>query len=73
LPDSEDIRQFAQTIGIKELKGRSRADLISNVIVFLASASREVQTNAIGQSAGISAAKRNEGFSVLTDKLLRGT
>ena len=73
LPDAEDLRQFAQLVGLKDLKARSRDDFISKIILLLASVSRENLSDTIARANGISAANRNEGFSVLTDKLMRGT
>jgi hypothetical protein len=73
LPDSEDLRQFAQFAGLKELKGRSRRDMIPKVVVFLMELPNEKLADALKHAERISEATRRNAYSVLTDKLLRDT
>jgi hypothetical protein len=70
LPESQDIRQFAQNIGLKEIKGKSRKELIPKLLRFLAEQSPEQIRNDIQQAASVSEQQRKQGFSILTDKLL---
>jgi hypothetical protein len=73
LPDSEDLRQFAQFAGLKELRGRSRRDMIPKVVVFLMELPNEKFADAVKHAERISEATRRKAYSVLTDKLLRDT
>jgi hypothetical protein len=70
LKESQDIRQFAQLIGIKELKGNSRRDLIPPLMRFLFERPAAQLKVDIDRAASVSEAQRQQGFSVLTDKLL---
>ena len=70
LPESEDLRQFAQVAGLKELPGKSRRDMIPRLLSFLATIPGEKLYQALKVAEGISAEERNKGFSVLADKLL---
>jgi len=71
LPESQDIRQFAQLIGLKEINGKSRKDMIPTLMRFLLELPTERLHLEIKRAAGVSEQHRQQGFSVLTDKLLR--
>ena len=70
LPESQDIRQFAQLIGLKGIAGKSRKDMIPKLMRFLLEQPIERLRIAAESATGISEAQRQMGFSVLTDKLL---
>ncbi len=72
LPESQDIRQFAQIIGFKHIQGRSREDLLRKLMRFLKDQPTERLRSHIGGAAAVSEEERQQGFSVLTDRLLRG-
>jgi hypothetical protein len=70
LPESEDIRHFAQIIGLKEIGGKSRKDMIPRLMRFLLEQPTERLRVNIQAAADISEQQRQKGFSILTDKLL---
>jgi hypothetical protein len=70
LPDSQDIRYFAQLVGIKSIEGKSRKDIIPRLMNQLLDIPIERLTSAIKEAEGISDKQRQRGFSVLTDKLI---
>lgn len=70
LPESQDIRHFAQRIGLKEIGGKSRKDMIPRLMHFLLEQPTERLHSDIEAAASVSEQHRQEGFSVLTDKLL---
>ena len=70
LPESQDIRRFAQVIGLKEIAGKSRKDMIPKLMRFLVEQPTERLQVDIETAASISEQQRQQGFSVLTDKLL---
>ena len=70
LPESQDIRQFAQLVGLKDIQGKSRKDLIPKLMRFLIERATERLRVDIQRADNISQQQRQEGFSVLTDKLL---
>lgn len=70
LPESQDIRHFAQVIGLKEISGKSRKDMIPKLMRFLLEQPTERLQVDIKTAANISEQQRQQGFSVLTDKLL---
>jgi hypothetical protein len=70
LPESQDIRQFAQLIGLKGIAGKSRRDMIPKLTRSLLELPIERLRTAVESAANISEAQRQMGFSVLTDKLL---
>jgi hypothetical protein len=70
LPESQDIRQFAQNIGLKEIKGKSRKEMIPKLMRFLSEQSSEQIRTDISQAANVSEQQRKQGYSILTDKLL---
>jgi hypothetical protein len=70
LPESQDIRQFAQIIGLKGIKGKSRRDLIPPLMRFLIAEPLERLRVALAKAPGVSEQQRQRGFSILTDKLL---
>lgn len=70
LPESQDIRQFAQLIGLKEIRGKSRKDMIPTLMRFLLEQPTERLRSDIRRAANVSEQQRQQGFSVLTDKLL---
>jgi hypothetical protein len=70
LPESQDIRHFAQIIGLKEISGKSREDMISKLIPFLMEQPLEKLRSDVESANNISEQQRQMGFSLLTDKLL---
>jgi hypothetical protein len=70
LPESQDIRQFAHIIGLKEINGKSRKDLVPRLMRFLMEQPIDQLRMEIERAAGVSEKERQLGFSVLTDKLL---
>lgn len=70
LPESEDIRLFAQVVGLKDIRGKSRKDLIPPLMRFLIERPVEALQNEIQRAGDISQQQRSAGFSVLTDKIL---
>ena len=70
LPDSEDIRHFAQLIGLKDIEGKSREDMIPTLMRFLLDHPSERLQTDLQSADKISEQERQQGFSVLTDKLL---
>jgi hypothetical protein len=70
LPEAEDIRHFAQLIGLKNISGKSRKELVSQLLKFLIATSTERLGPNIESAETISDQQRQKGFSVLTDKLL---
>jgi hypothetical protein len=70
LPDSQDIRYFAQLVGIKSIEGKSRKDVIPRLMNQLIDVPIERLSAAIKEAEGISEQQRQRGFSVLTDKLI---
>jgi hypothetical protein len=70
LPESEDIRHFAQLIGLKDIQGKSRKDMIPRLMRFLIDRETERLRVDVQRADNISQQQRQEGFSVLTDKIL---
>ena len=70
LPESEDIRHFAQLIGIKEINAKSRKEMVPKLMRFLLEQPTEQLRIHLPNAATISERQRQQGFSVLTDKLL---
>jgi hypothetical protein len=70
LPESQDIRHFAQIIGLKETSGNSRKDMIPSLMRFLMERPIVRLHSDIEKAASVSEQQRQKGFSVLTDKLL---
>lgn len=70
LPESQDIRHFAQLIGIKEIRGKSRKEMIPTLMRFLLERATDKLRGDILRADSISEQQRQEGFSILTDKLL---
>lgn len=70
LPDPQDIRHFAQLIGLKRIEGKSRKEMIPTLMRFLLTLPTEQLRVDIQHAANISERERQQGFSVLTDKLL---
>jgi hypothetical protein len=70
LPESQDIRHFVQLIGLKEISGKSRKDMIPPLMRFLLQQPKERLQIDIDTAANVSEQERQKGFSVLTDKLL---
>ena len=70
LPESQDIRYFAQLIGLKTITGKSRKDMIPKLMRFLPNEPSERLLNDVKKADGISEQQRQQGFSVLTDELL---
>lgn len=72
LPESQDVRHFAQLIGLKDIKGKSRKDMIPTLMHFLLEQPTERLRMDLQSAHNISEQQRQQGFSVLTDKLLGG-
>ena len=70
LPESQDIRHFAQLIGLKDIGGKSRKDMIPTLMRFLLEQPTERLQIDLQSADNISEEQRQQGFSVLTDKLL---
>lgn len=70
LPESHDIRHFAQLIGLKAIGGKSRRDMIPRLMRFLLELPTERLRVDLETAANVSERQRQQGFSVLTDKLL---
>jgi hypothetical protein len=70
LIDTEDLRQFAISIGLKEITGRSRREMITNLMHFMLAVPANILPEYINNSGGISEESRRKGFSILTDKLM---
>jgi len=70
LPESQDIRYFAQLIGLKEIEGKSGKDMIPRLIrFFVEQPTKRLQAD-IQKASNVSEQQRSQGYSVLTDKLL---
>jgi hypothetical protein len=70
LPESQDIRHFAQMVGLKDIRGKSRKDMIPTLMRSLLSRATDNLRIDIEHAEDISQQQRQEGYSVLTDKLL---
>lgn len=70
LPEAQDIRHFAQLVGLKDIQGKSRKDMIPTLMRFLLERAAEKLRIDILRADNISEQQRREGFSILTDKLL---
>lgn len=70
LTESQDIRYFAQNIGLKEITGKSRKDMIPNLMRHLVEQPTSRLRSDIETASSISEQQRQQGFSVLTDKLM---
>ena len=71
LRESQDIRQFAQIIGLKDINRKSRRDMLPKLMRFLLEQPTERLKVDIEAAAHVSEEQRTQGFSVLADKLLR--
>jgi hypothetical protein len=72
LVEPQDIRHFAQRIGFKGVGGKSRKEMVPRLMRFLLEEPREKLFAELEMADGISEQQRQQGFSVLTDKLLGG-
>ena len=70
LPESQDMRQFAHLVGLKDMTGKSRKDMIPALMHFLLELPSERLRSELGKADDISEQQRQQGFSVLTDKLV---
>ena len=70
LTDAEDIRHYAQIIGLKDITGRSRKEMIPTLMRFLLEQPADRLQSELQKADKISVEQREQGFSVLTDKLL---
>lgn len=70
LPESQDIRHFAQLVGLKEISGKSRKEMIPKLMRFLLEQPIERLRIDLPSASSISEQQRRMGFSVLTEKLL---
>lgn len=70
LPEAEDIRQFALLVGLKQIGGKSRKDLVPKLLTSMLESSQEKLEQNVQMADSISDRERQRGFSILTDKLL---
>ncbi len=70
LPESQDIRFFAQQVGLKEIGGKSRKDVVPKLMYFLIEQPVERLRIDLQTAGNISEEQRQMGFSVLTDSYL---
>jgi len=70
LPQAQDIRYFAQQIGLKEIIGKSRDELIPKLMRFMIEQPIHLLRGEIQNSESISEEQRRLGFSVLADKIV---
>lgn len=70
LSEAHDIRHFAQLIGFKHFTGKSRKAMIPTLMRFLIEQPTERLLIDLKKADNISEQQRQQGFSVLTDKLL---
>jgi hypothetical protein len=70
LRESQDIRHFAQRVGLKNITGKSRKDLVAALMRFLLEQPTERLRADLKKADDISEEQRQQGFSVLTDKLI---
>ncbi len=70
LPESQDMRQFAHLVGLKDMTGKSRKGMIPRLMHFLLELPSEKLRSELRKADDISEQQRQQGFSVLTDKLL---
>ncbi len=70
LAEAQDIRHFAQLIGLKEISGKSRKDMVPKLMRFLLEQPTDRLQVDIKMAANVSEQQRQKGFSVITDKLL---
>jgi hypothetical protein len=74
LPQSEDIRRFAELLRVKEpFPGKSRRDLISHLAGSLLKVPVDELRTLIHQADSIREEQRRKGYSLLTDHLLRNS
>lgn len=72
LSASQDVRFFSQMIGLKKMRGRSRRDLIPQLVrAMLIRQTGQIRDD-LEKASSISEKVRQQGFSVLTAKLLSG-
>lgn len=71
LPESQDIRYFAGIIGLKEISGKSRKDMVPKLMRFLLDQPIGNLRHQIEAASTVSEQQRQQGFSFITDKLLR--
>ena len=70
LPESQDIRYFAQLIGIKDIAGKSRKAMVPKLMRFMIELPIERLRVDIERAASVSEQQRRRGYSVLTDMIL---
>jgi len=73
LPESQDIKHFAQLVGLKNISGKSRKDMIPKLMHFLLEQPIERLRGDIHSARNISEVQRQKGFSILTEKLVSGS
>lgn len=70
LPEAEDIRHYVQLIGVKEVSGKSRKDMVRSLIRSLIDVPIDLLKQSIDMSRDINLKTREKGYSDLVDKLL---
>ncbi len=63
-------RHFAQIVGLKDIDGKSRKEMIPKMMRFLMEMPVERLRVSIENASNISERQRQMGFSILTDKLI---
>ena len=71
LPEAQDIHHFAHLIGLKEVGGRSRKEMVPKLMRLLIERATDILKVDIARAEGISEQQRRQGYSILTDKLMR--
>ena len=70
LLELQDIRYFAQIVGIKEITGRSRKEMMPRLMRILMQLPTDRIRAGIESAPSISETHREQGFSILADKLM---
>ena len=70
LPEPLDIQYFAQILGIKDIGGKNRKEMISTLLRFMTERPIDSLVKDVERAGNISGRQRQQGFSILADKLL---
>lgn len=71
LRQSEDVRRFAEELGVKQLSSKRRRDLVAQITPTLATFPIHELAALLHRAESISEEERVQGYSVLTDRILR--
>lgn len=72
LVESQDIRIFTHLIGLKDIQGKARRELIPELMRFLLRQPMGKLQTDIAAASNISEQQRQKGFSIITDMLMEG-